>query len=75
MVVFTANIINRAFGETPMRASPADCKSALRLGGALCRVVVQFPLGFPSLWLPAEGEVVVSYQKQLVAWWCLLRIL
>ena len=25
------------FGETPMRASPADCKSALRLGGAPAR--------------------------------------
>ena len=36
MVVASADIVNRAFGETPMRASPADCKSALRLGGALC---------------------------------------
>ena len=36
MVVASADIINRAFWETPMRASPADCKSALRLGGALC---------------------------------------
>ena len=36
MVVSSTDVVNRAFGETPMRASPADCKSALRLGGALC---------------------------------------
>ena len=51
MVVASADIVNRAFGETPMRASPADCKSALRLGGALCLFC---PLPALPLYLPAE---------------------
>ena len=49
MVVASADVVNRAFGETPMRASPADCKSALRLGGALCLFcpLPALPLGCP----------------------------
>ena len=36
-----------------MRASPADCKSALR-----------FPLSFPSPWLPAEYNSALPGRSQ-----------
>ena len=88
MVVASADIVNRAFGETPMRASPADCKSALHLGGALCLFC---PLPALPLYLPAEYNSALpalptasrrsawaglpSSQKHLVAWWWLVRML